>query len=122
MFCNYLADFRWLSPTEAASYEGEITEGEFYVKIKKVSRRKSDGLPYELYMILSQIFVPILTVRFNNWFHQGRISRVVITLWRKGKGVGRNLDNYSFRLPGDYFAIYLCTSHLLSLNILWSEN
>lgn len=37
-FRSYLADFPWLSPTEAASCEGEITEGEIYLALKKVGR------------------------------------------------------------------------------------
>ncbi|CAE1227672.1 unnamed protein product [Acanthosepion pharaonis] len=73
-FRSYLADFPRLSPIEAASCEGEITEDEVYVVLKKVGRGKSpglDGLPYELYLRLSHIFVPILTAVFNNWFRSG---------------------------------------------------
>ena len=100
-FRSYLADFPRLSPTEAAGCEGEITESDVHSALKKVGRGKSpglDGLPYELYLRLSHIFVPILTVVFNNWFRQGsvprRITRGVITLLRKDKGGGGNLDNY----------------------------
>ncbi len=100
-FRSYLADFPRLSPTEAASCEGQITEGEVYAALKKVGRGKSpglDGLPYELYLRLSHIFVPILTVVFNNWFRSGsipnRITRGVITLLKKGKGGGGKLDDY----------------------------
>lgn len=43
------------------------------------------------------MFVPILIVVFNNLFYQGfahdRISRGVITLLKKGKHVGEELDN-----------------------------
>lgn len=57
-----------------------------------------DGFPYELYLRLTDIFVPILTVAFNNCFLMGfiskRISRSVITLLIKGKDGGREFDYY----------------------------
>lgn len=49
----------------------EITEGVVHLALRRIGSGKSpliDGLPYELYLPLSHIFVPILTVLFNNWF------------------------------------------------------
>lgn len=69
-FCSYLADFSQLSLTEADSCNGGITEGKVHLALKRVGSSKSpglDGLPYKLYLRVSHIFVPILTV-FNNWF------------------------------------------------------
>ena len=68
-FRSYLADFLRLGVAEATSCEGVIT-------LKQVGLNKSpglDGLPYEVYLKLLHMFVPILTDMFNHWFAQGAI-------------------------------------------------
>ena len=56
------------SATEATSYEGVITECEVCDALKQVGLNKSpglDGLPYEVYLRLPHIFLPILTDMFR---------------------------------------------------------
>ena len=75
-FRSYLADFPRLGAAEAASCEGVITECEVRYALKQVGFNKSpvlDGLPYEVYLRMSHMFVPILTDIFNHWFAQGAI-------------------------------------------------
>ena len=75
-FHNYLADFPHLGEAEAASCEGVVTECEVHSALKQVGLNKSpglDGLPYEVYLTMSHMFVPILTDVFNHWFAQGAI-------------------------------------------------
>ena len=87
---------------EAASCEGLVTECEVRNALKQVGFNKSmglDGLPYEVYLRMSHMFVPILTDVFNHWFAQGAIpgsiTRVVITLLKKGgRHVWEDLDDY----------------------------
>ena len=47
-----------------------------------------DGLPYEMYLRMAYMFVPILTNVFSHWFAQGAIPGIitkgVITLLKKG--------------------------------------
>ena len=101
-FRSYLADFPRLGSVEAASCEGEIRESEVLNALKQVGRNKSpglDGLPYEMYLRLSHIFVPLLTVMFNHWFNQGgipgQVTKGVITLLKKGDtDGGEELDDY----------------------------
>ena len=60
--------FRSLGEAEAASCEGLVTECEVRDALKQVSLNKSpglDGLPYEVYLRMSHMFVPILTDMFN---------------------------------------------------------
>ena len=49
-----------------------------------------DGLPYEVYLGMSHMFVPILTDMFNPWFAQG----VIILLKKGGRPVCEDLDDY----------------------------
>ena len=101
-FRNYLADFPRLGAAEAASCEGLVTECEVRNALKQVGLNKSpglDGLPYEVYLRLSHMFVPILTDVFNHWFAQGAIpgsiTKGVITLLKKGgRHVWEDLDDY----------------------------
>ena len=101
-FRSYLTDFSRLGVAEAASCEGVVTECEVRDALKQVGLNKSpglDGLPYEVYLSMSHMFVPILTDMFNHWFAQGAIpgcvTKGVITLLKKGgKHVGEGLDNY----------------------------
>ena len=63
------------------------------------SHRGLDGLPYEVYLRMSHMFVPILTDMFNHWFAQGAIpgsvTKGVITLLKKGgRHVWEGLDDY----------------------------
>ena len=72
-FRSYLADFLYLGVAEAASCEGVVTECEVRDALKHVGLNKSpglDGLPYEVYLRMSHMFVPILTDVFNHWFAQ----------------------------------------------------
>ena len=101
-FRSYLADFPRLGAAEAASCEGVVTECEVRDALKQVGLNKSpglDGLPYEVYLTMSHMFVPILTDMFNHWFAQGAIpgsvTKGVITLLKKGsRHVWEGLDDY----------------------------
>ena len=101
-FRRYLANFPHLGVAEAASCEGVITEYEVRDALKRVGLNKSpgqDGLPYEVYLKLPHMFVPILTNIFNHWFAQGAIpgsvTKGVITLLKKGgRHVWEGLDYY----------------------------
>ena len=70
--------------------------------LKQVGLNKSpglDGLPYEVYLRMSHMFVPILTDMFNHCFAQGAIpgsvTKGVITLLKKGgRHVWDGLDDY----------------------------
>lgn len=67
-FGNYLADSPCL---KVASCEGRVIEQEILTVLKEVGCNKSprlDGLPYELYLRLSPMFIPILMDVFNHWF------------------------------------------------------
>ena len=91
-----------LGRAEAASCEGVVTECEVRDALKQVGLNKSpglDGLPYEVYLRMSHMFVPILTDMFNHWFAQGAIpgsvTKGVITLLKKGgRHVWEGLDDY----------------------------
>ena len=68
-FRSYLADFPRLGVAEAASCEGVVTECEVRDALKQVGLNKSpglDGFPYEVYLRMSHMFVPILTDVFNH--------------------------------------------------------
>ena len=101
-FRSYLADFPRLGVAEAASCEGVVTDCEVRDALKQIGLNKSpglDGLPYEVYLRMSQMFVPILTDMFNHWFAQGAIpgsvTKCVITLLKKG---GRHVSEVFRRL------------------------
>ena len=67
-FPSYLADFPRFREAEAASCEGLVTECEFRDALRQVGLNKSprlDGLPYEMYLRLPHMFVPILAVFFQ---------------------------------------------------------
>ena len=101
-FRSYLAEFPRVRVAEAASCEGVVTECEVRDALKRVGLNKSpglDGLPYEVYLRMSHMFVPILTDVFNHWFAQGAIpgsvTKGVITLLKKGGShVWDGLDDY----------------------------
>ena len=101
-FRSYLADFPRLRVAKAAGCEGVVTECEVRDALKQVGLNKSpglDGLPYEVYLRMSHMFVPILTDVFNHWFAQGAIpgsvTKGVITLLKKGgRHVWEGLDDY----------------------------
>ena len=101
-FRSYLADFPRLGVAEAASCEGVVTECKVRDALKQVGLNKSpglDGLPYDVYLRMSHMFVPILTDMFNHWFAQGAIpgsvTKGVITLLKKGgRHVWEGLDDY----------------------------
>ena len=100
-FDTYLADFPRLTETEAAGCEGRITEDEVREALKTVGKNKTpgiDGLPYEVYLRLSHMFVPLLTAVYNNWMKQGsipqRFTRGIVKLLRKNKHGGEGLSNF----------------------------
>ena len=70
--------------------------------LKQVGLNKSpglDGLPYEVYLRLLRMSVPILTNMFNHWFAQGAIpgsvTKGVVTLLKKvGRHFWEGLDDY----------------------------
>ena len=101
-FRSYFADFRRLQEAEAAGCEDLFTECKVCDALKQVDLNKSpglDSLPYEVYLRLSHMFVPILKDMFNNWFAQGGIpgsvTQGVITLLKKcGRHVWEGLDDY----------------------------
>ena len=101
-FRSYLADFPRLGKVEAASCEGVVSECEVRSALKQVGLNKSpglDGLPNEVYLRMSHMFVPILTDVFNHWFAQGAIpgsiTKGVITLLKKERRhVREELDDY----------------------------
>ena len=95
--------FAAISPTSpAASYEGVFTEYEVRDALKQVGLNKLpglDGLPHEVYLRMSHMFVPILTDMFNHWFAQGAIpgsvtKGVIILLKKGGRHVWEGLDDY----------------------------
>ena len=87
---------------EAVSCEGVITECEVRDALKQVGLNKSaglDGLPYEVYLRMSHMFVPILTDMYNHWFAQGAIpfsvtKRMIILLKKGGRHVLEGIDDY----------------------------
>ena len=101
-FCSYLADFPRLGVADAASCEGVVTECEVHDTLKQVALNKLpglDGLPYEVYLRMLHMFVPILTDMFNHWFAQGAIpgsvtKGVIILLKKGGRHVWEGLDDY----------------------------
>ena len=100
-FDAYLADFPRLSATEAAGCEGLIKEEEIRVALKSVGLDKSpgiDGLPYEVYLRLSHMFVPLLATIYNNWMRQGtiprRFTRGIVKLLCKNKHGGDGISNF----------------------------
>ena len=79
-----------------------VTEWEVRDALKQVGLNKSPGLyglPYEVHLRMSLMFVPILKDMFKHWFAQGAIlgsvTKGVITLLKKsGKHVWGGLDDY----------------------------
>ena len=68
-FWRYLDDFPHLQEVIAAACEGLVTECEVHDALKQVSLNKSlelDCLPYEVYLRILHMFVPILTNVFNH--------------------------------------------------------
>ena len=101
-FRSYLAEFLCLREAEAASCEGLVTKCEVRDALKQAGLNKSPGLdrlPYEMYLKLQYLFVPILTDIFNLLFAQGVIpcifSKGVISLLKKGsRHVLEDIDTY----------------------------
>ena len=70
-FRMYLADFFRFLEAAAAACKVLVTECEVRDALKQVSLNKSlglDGLPYEMYLWMLHMFVPILMTVFNYWF------------------------------------------------------
>ena len=63
-FCCYLINFPHIQVAEMTGYEGLVTECKVRHTLKLVDLNKSlglDGFPYEMYLRMSHMFVPILT-------------------------------------------------------------
>ena len=137
-FRSYLADFPHLGVAEAASCEGVVTECEVRDALKQVGLNKSpglDGLPYEVYLRMSHMFVLILTDMFNHWFAQGAIpgsvTKGVITLLKKGgRHVWEGLDDYrpitllntELKTLARVYSLSLAIWSALSRPLLWRED
>ena len=101
-FDTYLANFSRLSVTEAAGCEGrKKEEEEIREALMSVGMDKSpgiDGLPYEVYLGLSHMFVPLLATIYDNWMRQGtiprRFTRGIVKLLRKNKHGGDGISNF----------------------------
>ena len=96
-FDTYLADFPCLSATKAAGCEGLIKEE----ALKSAELDKSpgiNGLPYEVYLKLSHMFVPLLATIYNNWMRQGSIPRLftrgIVKLLHKNKHGVDGISNF----------------------------
>ena len=79
-FLCYLADFPCLGEAGVDSCEGLVTECEVGYALKLVGLNKLpvlDGLPNEVYLRMSHMFVPILTDMFNHCFALGAIPRSI---------------------------------------------
>ena len=67
--------FSWLSPLSGV-WSGYLRGFGYWMRSPwcvEAGRLLQDGLPYELYLRLPRLFVPILTDMFNHWFAQGAI-------------------------------------------------
>ena len=100
-FDAYLSDFPRLEAAEADRCEGPITEDEVWRALSNAGTEKApgiDGIPYEVYLKLSPIFVHLLATLFNHWLKQGNIPRHftkgVVKLLRKEKDGGDGIDNF----------------------------
>ena len=97
-FNTYLADFPHLSATEAAGCEGCIKDDEIREVLKLDKSLRIDSLPYEVYLRLSRMFVPLLATIYNNWMRQGSISRCftrgIVKLPHKNKHGGDGISNF----------------------------
>ena len=100
-FSSYLADFPRISEKQAADCEGLVTEAEIYEAMRQCKPGKApglDGLPYELYLRWSHLFVPILTRLYNHWFTLGHIpsqvTKGVISLMRKKDTTGKLMKDW----------------------------
>ena len=79
-----------------------VTECKVRDALKQVDLNKSpgvDGLPDEVYLRMSHMFVPILTDMFNHWFAQGAIhgsvtKGVIILMKEGGRHVWEVLNDY----------------------------
>ena len=135
-FRSYLSDFPRLGVAEAASCEGVVTECEVRDALKRVGLNKTpglDGLPSEVYLRMSHMFVPILTDMFNYWVAQGAIlgsvTKGVITLMKKGGRhiwEGLTLLNTDLKILARVLAnrLQLVISDLIGPNrsLLWRED
>ena len=95
-FRSYLANFPHLEEEEAASCKSLVTECEVHDALEQVGLNKSpglDGLPNQVYLRMSHIFVPIQTDLFNHWFAHGAIpgsiNKGMITLLKATGMFGR---------------------------------
>ena len=100
-FDTYLANFPCLSATEAAGCEGRIKKEEIREALMSVGLDKSpgiDGLPYEVYLRLSHMFVPLLATIYDNWMRQGtiprRFTRDIVKLLCKNKHGEDGISNF----------------------------
>ena len=78
-----------------------MMEDEVWETLKSVGLDKSpgiNGLPYEVYLRLLHMFVPLLTTIYNNWMRQGsiprRFTRSIVKLLHKNKNGGNGISNF----------------------------
>ena len=91
-FRSSLADFSSLGEAQAAGCEGLVTECDVRDALKPAGL---DGLPYEVYLRMTHMFVPTLTDMMNQLFAKGAITKGMITFLKKGgRHVWENLDDY----------------------------
>ena len=131
---SYLADFPHLGEAEAVSCEGLVTECEVHDMLKKIGLNKLpglDGLPYEVYLMMSYMFVPILTDMSSHWFAQGAIPgciiKGVIALLKKGgRHIWEDLDDFRPIIRQntelDFCSLSLVIWLDLNRTMLWRED
>ena len=100
-FDTHLVNFPRHAATEAAWYEGRITEEEIQEALKRVGTDRFpwiNGLPYEMYLRLSHVFVPLLATIYNNSMEPGsilqRFTRGYIEVACKDKHDGDGISNF----------------------------
>ncbi len=100
-FSAYLNGLPRLSAVDAESCEKPITADEIRMAVSGCAKNKSpglDGLPYELYTNMPDLFGDLLADVYCNWQQNGRIpssvSRGVVTLQRKDADKGDVIDNF----------------------------
>jgi hypothetical protein len=100
-FTTYLDGMPRLSDMDAEFCEMPITAEEIRNAMTGCAREKSpglDGLPYEFYYHLPDLFGGLLADVYCNWQQNGRIpssvSRGVVVLLRKDPNKGDHIDNF----------------------------
>ncbi|GAB1601854.1 hypothetical protein Ahia01_000463900, partial [Argonauta hians] len=100
-FRPYLDDMPRLSVTEVELCEKPITATEIEDALGRCRKRKSpgvDGLPYEFFVNMPDLFSNILEALYVNWLQNGRIpassTKGIVTLIRKDKNKEDTVQNF----------------------------